>query len=477
MIFRRFYHAQLSQTSYLLGCSITKDAVVIDPNRDIDTYLTLANQEGLRIVAVTETHIHADFVSGARELASRTGAQLYLSGEGPETWSYTYLHEKNVTPLYDGDHLTIGTLRLDVIGTPGHTPEHLSFLVTNTAEANEPMDICTGDFLFVGDVGRPDLLEKAVGVTGTMKDAARSLFHSLHRLYDLADYLQIWPGHGAGSACGKALADVPQSTLGYEKRFNWAFTTSDEDRFVHTALEGQPEPPTYFAQMKQINRQGPALLDSLAQPEQLPADTLHTHLTGGATVVDVRAADLFAAGHVPGTLNIPFHGPFLKWSGWLLPYDRPLLLLGEEQDCREAIVQLRMIGFDAIKGFWGPKSITRWEDDGRQLAQIEQITVERLRTLLLQDEVTILDVREADEYAAGFIPTSRNIPLGMLPQDNTIQKDRAIVIHCQGGVRSAIGASLLTTQGYTPLFNLAGGFQAWQTAGSPVDHAQESIPS
>ena len=475
MILRRFYHEQLAQASYMLGCATTGEAVVIDPLRDADQYLDVAAREGLHIVGVTETHIHADFVSGALELVSRTGARLYLSNEGPEAWDYTYGKEAGALPLHDGDHFMVGNIRLDVLHTPGHTPEHISFLVTDTAGANEPMGICTGDFLFVGDVGRPDLLEKSVGVKGSMEGAARRLFPSLQRLRALPDYLQIWPGHGAGSACGKALGAVPQSTLGYERRFNWAFSITDEERFVHDVLEGQPEPPPYFAEMKRMNQYGPALLRSLAQPRRLPDEQLSMRLAKGTMVVDLRPADLYAMGHIPGTINIPIHGPFLTWSGWLFSYKQPLMLIGEEQDVARAVHQLCLIGLDVIAGFWTPESVTDWETNGHMLAHIEQIEVQRLRELLQNDAVTILDVRGPDEHASGFIPTSRNIPLGKLMQHiNDIPTDRPIVVHCQGGTRSAIAASLLDAQGRASIFNLSGGFKSWQMAGAPVESARQS---
>ncbi len=476
MILRRLYQEQLAQASYLLGCSATKEAVIIDPNRDVEQYLAIAAHEGLRIVAVTETHIHADFVSGARELVARTGATLYLSGEGPEAWGYTYGSEEGALSLHNGDHVMIGNVRLDVLHTPGHTPEHLSFLITDTLGADAPMGICTGDFLFVGDVGRPDLLEKAAGVTGTMENAARHLFHSLQRLHDFPDYQQIWPGHGAGSACGKALGAVPQSTLGYEKRFNWAFALADEDRFVHTVLEGQPAPPTYFAEMKRVNRQGPALLHSLAQPALLPVEQLTARLAARAIVVDIRPADTYAQGHIPGTINIPLAGPFLTWCGWLLPYNQSLMLLGEEDKCKEAISQLRLIGLDAVEGFWTLESLAYWEASGHALASIEQMTAEQLQELMQKQQVTILDVREPSEHAQGFLPTSRNIPLGFLQQRDDIPRGQTIVIHCQAGTRSAIGASLLAAQGYTPLFNLSGGFEAWQDADAPVERSVRKEP-
>ena len=269
MIFKRFFDPRLAQSSYLLGCSSTREALIVDPNRDIDRYFEAAAQDGLRVAHVTETHIHADFVSGARELAQRAGARLYLSAAGGPDWQYRYAAEARATAMNDGDSITVGRIEVRALHLPGHTPEHLVFLITDTEVAGEPMGALTGDFLFVGDVGRPDLLERAVGTRGTMETSARQLYHSLQRFREFSDYLQIWPGHGAGSACGKSLSAVPQSTLGYEKRFNWAFGVQNENDFVRAVLAGQPDPPRYFAQMKRMNLEGPRLLGQLPPTPRL----------------------------------------------------------------------------------------------------------------------------------------------------------------------------------------------------------------
>jgi hydroxyacylglutathione hydrolase len=274
MIVKRFYDEKLAQASYLIGCAATGEALVVDANRDLDQYLEMAEAEGVRITHVSETHIHADYVSGSRELAQRTGAQLYLSDEGDENWKYAFAEEAGAILVKDGDHFQVGNIRIAVMHTPGHTPEHISFLVTDGAAADRPIGALTGDFVFVGDVGRPDLLEKAAGVTGTMEAGARVLFHSLERFKEQPDYLQIWPGHGAGSACGKGLSSIPTSTVGYERLFNWAFQIDDEEEFVAAVLEGQPEPPKYFAEMKRINKVGPAILSGFRRPERLTTDRL-----------------------------------------------------------------------------------------------------------------------------------------------------------------------------------------------------------
>jgi hydroxyacylglutathione hydrolase len=238
MLLKRFYDPKLAQASYLVGCAATGEALVVDPNRDVDQYVTAADDEGLRISHVTETHIHADFVSGSRELAARTGAKLYLSDEGGPDWRYAFAAADGAMLLRDSDSFMVGTVRVEALHTPGHTPEHMTFLITDTATTDRPMGAFTGDFIFVGDVGRPDLLERAAKVAGTMEAGARTLYHSIQRFKGLPDWLQLWPGHGAGSACGKALGAVPSTTLGYERISNWALNAESEDAFVREVLAG-----------------------------------------------------------------------------------------------------------------------------------------------------------------------------------------------------------------------------------------------
>lgn len=469
MLLRHIYHQPLAQASYLVGCAATGEALVVDPNRDIEQYLALAEREGLRITAVTETHIHADFVSGARELAARTGAQVYLSDEGPADWKYAWAADAGAILLHDGDHFMVGNIRIEALHTPGHTPEHLSFLVTDTAGANEPMGIFTGDFVFVGDVGRPDLLEKAAGVAGSTDQAARQLFRSAQRLREFPEYLQIWPGHGAGSACGRALGAVPQSTVGYETRFNWAFAIRDEDVFVRAVLQDQPAPPRYFAQMKRVNKLGPALTTDLPPVEQLAPVQLADEPALGTVIVDTRSVEQFAAGHIPGTLNLAAGPDALTWAGWLLPYDQPFALIADPQAVAEAVSLLRMIGLDTIAGFWTPAALTAWAADHGPLATIERAVPERVRSLLDRGAVTVLDVRTAQEYRAGHIRGSYNIPLSDLPARlSEIPSDQPVVVHCQSGVRSAIAASLLSGRGKPQVTDLVGGFNAWRTADNPA---------
>jgi hydroxyacylglutathione hydrolase len=463
MIFKRLFDIKLAQASYLIGCPESGEALVIDPNRSVDRYLRAAAEDHLRIAHVTETHIHADFVSGARELAQRTEARLYLSGMGGADWQYDFADEENVTLLKDGSRFSVGRVVLDVLHVPGHTPEHLSFLVTDCATAGEPMGALTGDFIFVGDVGRPDLLERAVKVQGSMEDSARQLYRSLQRFRALPDYLQIWPGHGAGSACGKALGAVPQSTLGYEKRYNWAFSVADESAFISAVLAGQPDPPRYFAEMKRINRSGPRILGQHGRPAKLPVGSMAAVLSHGAPVVDTRAAAAFRRGFLPGTINIPANRSFTTWSGSLLPYDRKLYLIAEDQRIDELVEDLAGIGLDQIEGYWSP-DVVEHPAVKDSLQQLPTIAVAEL--VDGKKDYVVVDVRAEAEWNAGHIPGSMNIPLGQLEQRLGELPDE-LVVHCQSGGRAAIAASLLRARGFHGVQLFPGGFAEWSRAGQP----------
>lgn len=472
MLLRRFYDPKLAQASYLVGCTTTGEALVVDPNRDIDPYLQAADAEGLRVAHVTETHIHADFVSGARELAHRAGAQLYLSDAGGDSWRYGYAGEAGATALREGSSVRVGAVELQVMHVPGHTPEHLTFLVTDTAAASEPMGAFTGDFIFVGDVGRPDLLERAVRVRGTMQDSARQLFRSLQRFRSQPDYLQIWPGHGAGSACGKSLGAVPQTTLGYEKRFNWAFGISDESEFVRAVLAGQPEPPRYFAEMKRINQSGPRLLGGIRRPARLPVGTLASVLEQGATVVDTRSAAEFGLGAVPGTINIPVNRAFTTWAGSLLAYDRDYYLIIDDrrgQTVDELVRDLAGIGLDRLAGYFGTDTIEAWRASKGHLQTIPSVGLEATERQR-PDAVRLVDVRAEGEWKTGHIPGSINLPLGDLAlRLDEIPPGRPLIVLCQTGSRAAMAASLLRARGFPDVRLFTGGFAEWRAAGLPVE--------
>jgi hydroxyacylglutathione hydrolase len=469
MFFQRFYDTKLAQASYLVGCQRTGEAVVVDPNRDVEQYVDAAAKEGLRVTHVTETHIHADFVSGARELAQRASAQLLLSDEGDADWKYAFAAAAGARLLHDGDHFMVGNIRLDVMHTPGHTPEHLSFLVTDTTAAAGPWGILTGDFVFVGDVGRPDLLERAAGYAGTMEAGARTLFRSLQRFRALPDHLQVWPGHGAGSACGKALGAVASTTVGYEKLGNWGVGATDEAEFVRMVLDGQPEPPRYFAEMKRINKEGPRVLGGLPRPPRMAASTVAGLLRGNEVVVDTRAAAEFAAGHLPGTINLPLDGSFTTWAGWLLPYHRDVYLLVDDAcpHCAETAVRdLAMIGLDRVAGVFGTDALQTWVVAGHELATVAQVTAAEVAPMLARGDATVIDVRGHAEWQAGHLPGVPNIPVGYLAERlRELPANKPVVVYCQSGARSAIAASVLQARGVPNVANLVGGFAAWHAAG------------
>ena len=475
MLLKRLYDDGLAQAAYVIGCDATGEAVVVDPLRDVTPYLDAAKAEELRITHVTETHIHADFVSGSRELAQRTGATLHLSDEGGPDWRYGYAEAAGASPLKHGDRFHVGKVRIEVRHTPGHTPEHLAFMVTDTASSDAFLGMLSGDFLFVGDVGRPDLLERVANQRGTMEASARQLFRSVQDLRGLPDYLQIWPGHGAGSACGKALGAMPQSTLGYERLANWALRATSEDEFVATVLAGQPEPPPYFAEMKRINRDGPRVLGERPHPPRVDLTRIDQLMADSILVVDTRTAKDFAAAHVPGTLNIPLHRGFPGWSGWLLPYTQDFALLVDAAQpgaVDEAVRELGLIGLDRIVGFTelDASTLDRRRAAGVRPATIRSFTVDQVAEQLRQDSTTLVDVRGRAEWDAGHIPGARHIPLGELTSRlGEVPTSGTIVVHCQTGSRAAIAASMLQRLGRTTVVKFEGGYSAWQAAGHPVE--------
>ncbi len=474
MFFHQFYDQALAQASYLIGCQATGEAIVIDALRDPGPYLAVAAREGLRITHCTETHIHADFVSGARELCAATGAQLFLSAEGGRDWQYAFAAADHAVLLHDGDRITVGNLHFDVLHTPGHTPEHLSFIVTDTPAGVGPMGIVTGDFVFVGDVGRPDLLEKAAKIANTMEEGAHTLFQSLQRFRALPDHLQVWPGHGAGSACGKSLGAVPSSTVGYEKRANWGVATTDEGEFVRMVLEGQPEPPRYFAEMKRINRDGPPILGAPATATELPPTEVLGMTDSSLWLIDLRPAAEFAASHIPRSLSVPSSRSFSTYVGSIVPYAAEIVLLADgEGEAANAQAQscmhdLSLIGLDRVRG-WMPAgaALAMWGAAERPLATVVQHTTAEFHAGAARG-ATILDVRGQTEWEAGHMPGARHIPLGDVVDRWRELPEGAVLVHCQAGGRSAIAASLLQRLGKEAVSNLQGGYAAWRTVRDAV---------
>ena len=457
MLFRQIVDPRLAQYAYLIGCQRTKEALLIDPERDIERYVDIAAAEGMTITAVAETHIHADFLSGCREFAHRMGVRVYLPGEAPPDWRYGWTAPYDVTFLADGDTFTIGQIEIRAIHSPGHTPEHISFLVTDRgAGATGPMGLATGDFVFVGDLGRPDLLETAAGVSGAMEPSARALYRSAVDFLDLPDYLQVWPGHGAGSACGKALGAVPESTVGYERRFSPAFSAvgAGESEFVDFILSGQPEPPPYFARMKKLNRDGPPILGGIPEPDRMAIEDIAEHAAGrGAAVLDLRIPrPAFMGGHLPGSIHAPLNKAFPTIVGSYADPDSPIHLIVEEDSVRDAVLSMIRIGYDRIEGYATPEDLGAWAAEGGAMAVTEIIDIEEMEQRRQAGAIHILDVRGASEFATGHIPDAINIAHTRLDlRMDEVPSDRPVAVHCESGGRAASAASLVEKAGRTAI--------------------------
>ena len=455
MFFKQIVDEKLAQYAYLVGCQRTRQAMLIDPQRDIDRYVVIARREGLRIAAVAETHIHADFLSGCLEFVERYGCRAYLSAEGGAGWQYEWAAGRDsVTLLGDGDRFDVGGIEFQAMHTPGHTPEHMSFLVTDRgAGAGEPMGMVSGDFVFVGDLGRPDLLESAAGQTGEMEPSARRLYASALGVFELPDYLRIWPGHGAGSACGKALGAVPDTTAGYEKRFSPALAAvrSGEDAFVEYILDGQPEPPLYFGRMKEQNRRGPPVLGPLPRPRRLSGVALLDIAgEGGSVVVDTRADRLgYYGGHIPGSIYAPLNKSFPTVTGCYVDPSWRIVLVCREDEVEEAVRDLVRIGLDRVSGWAPPDALDEFEAAGGEMASMEVIDFDEVGRRLPDPGVQVLDVRRATEFAEARIDGAANIAhtrlacrLGELP------RDRQLLVHCLSGARASAAVSLLEREGF-----------------------------
>ncbi|MHB8636468.1 MAG: MBL fold metallo-hydrolase [Fimbriimonadaceae bacterium] len=456
MIIRNFYERKLAQASYMVGCSASGEAIVIDPLRDIRPYTDMAASLGLRISAVTETHIHADFLSGARELSAATGATIYLSGEGGVDWEYAYRNDPKVVLLHDGDRIQVGNVSLRAIHTPGHTPEHLAFLLTDHPVSALPHSLFAGDFVFVGDVGRPDLLERAANIAGTMEAGARTLHRSLKKLRSFPDSLLLWPGHGAGSACGKSLGGSPVTTLGYERATNWAFLVADESKFVDEILSGQPDPPLYFKQMKQLNKEGPTVL---GEPPHVARIT-----TPVGQLIDIRDVGDIRRSSYLGAIAIPFDNSFTGWAGWIVRYDEPVTFIADSQQrVNDAARDLATIGLDSITGWIRPQDLI--QDNFAPIHVISAKEIDR--------SATVLDVRGANERNASQLKGSIHIPFGRLRDRlGELPRDRKLIVQCAAGGRSPIAYTILRNAGFNDIWELPGGMlEAEQQTPELVSHA------
>ena len=457
MFFRQVFEPNLAQYAYIIGCQRTGEAIVIDPMRDIERYVEIAREEELSINAVTETHIHADFLSGSREFVEKYGVTAYLSDEGDADWKYFWADEPGYSThlLKDGDTFKVGNIEFKVVHSPGHTPEHISFLITDLGGgANEPMGIASGDFVFVGDLGRPDLLETAAGLVGVQKPSAKRLYHSVQRFLELPEYLQVWPGHGAGSACGKALGAVPESTVGYERRFNASIQAAlqGEDNFVEAILEGQPEPPLYFARMKRDNKYGPPILGDLPAPRRWNAAELEQIMNDSEVrIVDTRTdRSEYMKRHLKGSLYAPLDNTFPTVTGsYLLPKHQIYLILDREEDLREAILNLIRIGLDNVVGYGLAGEI----DSMSNLVGTFEITMAALDSTLAKSGHRLLDVRRLSEYKAGHIPGALNIAhTRLMDRMDELASENTYVLYCRTGARAAVAAALLEREGYDVVY-------------------------
>lgn len=460
MYFQQVYDKTLAQASYFIGCQAKGEAIVIDAKRDVDTYLDIAKQNNMKITHIAETHIHADFLAGSRELAAITGAKMYLSDEGGEGWQYEFDH----VGLKHGNIIKVGNLTLEVLHTPGHTPESISFLLTDNPATEKPVMVFTGDFVFVGDIGRPDLLEKAAGFAGTQEKGAKQMYESLQRFAQLPQYVQVWPGHGAGSACGKALGAVPSSTVGYELIRNWAFQyQNSEQGFIDYLLEGQPEPPKYFAMMKHLNKVKRPLLIEVPKHPKLTKEEFTDAYNKGIKVIDTRNKYDFAKSHLPGTINIQGNNSFATWCGWILNYKEQFILIADKDQMEDLTRKLMRIGLDNIYGY--VDDITSL---GLKTESSEIIDIEEFKSYISKDGVQIVDVRGESEYKAGHIKGADNVFVGTLENNlNKIDKEKQVIIHCQSGDRAAIAQSLLEKHGIK-VKNYSAGMKEWNEKNNEV---------
>jgi hydroxyacylglutathione hydrolase len=467
MFFHQRFVPGLAIYSYLVGDEKTKEAAVIDPTRDVDEFIEIAKREGLHIKHVFETHVHADFVSGSREMKDRLGddVTIHASGMGGEDWTPSYADHV----VQDGDEVVMGSVWLKAIHTPGHTLEHISWaLFDDSRSSDTPWLIFTGDFVFVGDVGRPDLLGEEA-----RKELAHQLYQSVFgKLPPLPDFTEIFPGHGAGSLCGKAIGSRASSTLGYERRFNAALVEKPEEQWIDDLMDQMPLSPPYFARMKQINKEGPVVIGSvLPGQRRWSAKEVHERMCENCLIVDVRSKEAFAAAHIPSAINIPFGPTLPTWAGWVLPYDRPtLIVVDDPAQMPDVTTHLLRVGFDDIQGYL-EGGMDAWQVSGYEMATLSTVTVQSLagRT----GDATVLDVRTEKEWNAGHIEGAIHIH-GVKLQENfeLVPRDNAVVVICGSGYRGSIAASFLQREGYANVSNVLGGMSAWKAAGLPFETSE-----
>jgi glyoxylase-like metal-dependent hydrolase (beta-lactamase superfamily II) len=459
MYFKQFYLGCLAHASYLIGSG--GEAAVVDPQRDIEQYINEADAEGLKIKYVIETHLHADFVSGHRELAERAGATIVFGRKAGAAFDHA--------PAKDGDEFRIGKVILRVLETPGHTPESISILVIDTEVSNQPLKVLTGDTLFIGDVGRPDLVSSK---GHTAEQMAGMLYDSLRgKLLKLDDAVEVWPAHGKGSLCGRNMSNETSSTIGAQRRFNYALQPMPKEEFVKMMTADLPVAPAYFSKDAEINRGGARPLAELPRPAALSPAEVDKLAGGAATILDVRANTEFGAGHVPNSLNIGLGGQFASWAGQLIKFDAPIVVVADDESkVDEAAMRLARVGIENVKGYLAG-GMDAWRRAGLNVNTIAQISVDDLSGLLNSHKVLqVIDVRQPGEYDNGHVPSAVNAPLARVGERATeFDPSSLTAVICAGGFRSSAATSVLERLGFKNLLNVLGGTGAWIKAGYPVE--------
>ena len=456
MYFEQFYLGCLAHASYMLGSD--GEAVVVDPQRDVDIYLKAAEEHQLKIGHIFETHLHADFVSGHNELAARTGAKIYIGAKAQAAFPHV--------PLQDGFELRLGKLRINVLETPGHTPEGTCLVVTDEEKSTRPWAVLTGDTLFIGDVGRPDLSK-----THSPQELAGLLYDSLHnKVLKLADDVVVYPAHGAGSLCGRNMRADRSSTIGTERLTNYALQIKSRDEFVRELTTNLPVRPEYFLQDAEINREGAGALNELPELRGLAPAEVKAAIERDVAVVDVRPGEQFALAHVPGSINIALSGQFATWAGTVLGLSsRPILIAETPEQVEEARVRLARVGIEDLSGYLAG-GLEGWRAAGLPVARTPQLTVDELRARVAEREVRVLDVRRQAEWDAGHIAGAQLWALDKFKASlPAIEKESPVAVHCKSGYRSIVACSLLERAGYKNVINVTGGFDAWQQAGLPFE--------
>ncbi len=458
MYFKQFYLGCLAHASYLLGSE--GEAAVIDPQRDVEQYIAEAKAQGLKIKYVIETHLHADFVSGHRELAARTGAEIVFGEKAGATFPHLAVKE--------GVEIKVGQVILRVLETPGHTPEGISILVIDSQTSSRPQKVLTGDTLFIGDVGRPDL----VGLKGySAEQMAGMLYDSLHeKLLKLADSVEVYPAHGAGSLCGRNMSKETSSTIGEQKKFNYALKEMTKSDFIKLMTADMPEAPQYFSMDAELNREGAPALNDLPAAPALAAEEVHRQAQQGTLVLDVREGAAFGAGHVPGSINLSLKGQFASWAGSLISPDIKVIIVAEgEEGVSEAVMRMARVGLENVVGYLDG-GIVSWEQAGLELATLPQIPIDELRSRIDErSDLQIVDVRRPSEYVTGHIPGAVNAELAHLEEKAAkLDPSRPTVVACAGGYRSSAAASILERRGFRDILNVVGGTGAWISGGHPV---------